>query len=273
MPTAPALHIQAETRGTVPAGTVEFALHHVNSLLRKAPEPVLFGRVKLTMAANPAVERPAIAQVNIDVNGRLIRAQAAGETMREAIQHACDRLRVRLEKVAGHRRAKGGSRPATESGGWRHQNRPAPGPPYVPQSQEERAVMRRKSYTLAAETPGQAATEADLLDYDFHLFTEKSTGEDAVIYRSGAGYRLALAYPKTRRLGLIGPSIDVIPVPAPRLTVAEATSRIEVTSEPFLFFRDADTGRGNVIYLRYDGDFGLIAPPALHQHRRGAREA
>jgi hypothetical protein len=119
----------------------------------------------------------------------------------------------------------------------------------------------------------QAAAEAELLDYDFHLFTEKSTGEDAVIHRSGAGYRLTLAYPQTRRLGLIGPSIDVIPVPAPRLTVAEAKSRLEASNEPFLFFRDAATGRGNVIYLRYDGNFGLIAPPALHQHQRGGRNA
>ena len=50
-----------------------------------ASEPVLFARVKLTMSADPAVERPAVAQVNIDLNERLIRAQAAGATMRETI--------------------------------------------------------------------------------------------------------------------------------------------------------------------------------------------
>jgi hypothetical protein len=120
--------------------------------------------------------------------------------------------------------------------------------------------MRRKSYTLAAVTPGQAAAEAELLDYDFHLFTEKSTGEDAVVYRSGTGYGLALAHSQPGRLAPIGPSIEVIPVPAPRLTVAEAVSWLAAVSEPFLFFRDAETGRGNVIYLRYDGQFGLIAP-------------
>ena len=32
----------------------------------------------------------------------------------------------------------------------------------------------------------------DLLDYDFHLFTEKGTGSAGVLYRGGAtGYRLA----------------------------------------------------------------------------------
>ena len=44
--------------------------------------------------------------------------------------------------------------------------------------------MRHKSYTPAHETPDEAAAEAELLDYDFHLFTEKSTGEDSVIYRT-----------------------------------------------------------------------------------------
>ena len=36
----------------------------------------------------------------------------------------------------------------------------------------------------------------DLLDYDFHLFTEIGTGTAGVLYRAGAtGYRLALVAP------------------------------------------------------------------------------
>ena len=264
MPTAPILQMQSETRGTVPAGAVEFAFHQISSLLRKASEPVLFGRVKLTMSADPAVELPAIAQLNLDLNGRPLRAQAAGENMREAIQRACDRLRVRLERAARHRRARQAGQAAANPATWRHQSRPSQPLPYFPRPLEERAMMRRKSYALAAETPDQAATEADLLDSDFHLFTEKSTGEDAVIYRSGSGYRLALAHPQAGRLGPVSPSIGVIPVPAPRLTVAEATGRLEATGEPFVFFRDAETDRGSLIYHRYDGHYGLIAPPAGH---------
>lgn len=94
------VRVQTETRGAVPEGAVDLAVHRVTSLLRVAPEPVLFARVTLTMSADPAVQRPAIAQVNVDVNGRLVRAQAAGETMRAAVEHACDRLRIRLERSA-----------------------------------------------------------------------------------------------------------------------------------------------------------------------------
>ena len=143
-------------------------MQQVSSLPRMAPEPVLFARVKLTMAADPAVEHPVIAQANIDLNGRLIGAQAAGQTMREAVGHACDRLRIRLGRAAQNWAAIRGGQPAGEPGEWR----------------------------LAHETPDEPAADAELVDYDFHRFTEKSTGEDSVIYRAGDGYRLALAHPR-----------------------------------------------------------------------------
>ena len=100
MADTPTAQVQAETRGPVPEDIAGFAVHRVSSLLQAASEPVLFARVKLTMSADPAVERPAIAQVSADLNGRLVRAQAAGATMREAVEHACGRLRIRLERSA-----------------------------------------------------------------------------------------------------------------------------------------------------------------------------
>jgi len=252
--------VQAETRGDVPEGAASFAVHRVSALLRMAPEPVLSARVKLTMAADPAVERPAIAQVSIDLNGRLIRAQAAGETMREATDHACDRLRIQIERAARNWAAIRGGQPVAGPGEWRHQSLSAPRLPYFPRPAEERTIVRHKSYALAHETPDEAVAEAELLDYDFHLFTEKSTGEDSVIYRSGDGYRLVLARPRTRRLGPVDPSITVSETPAPRLSMAEAIARLEAARQPFLFFVNAGTGRGNLIYHRYDGHYGLIGP-------------
>ena len=260
MANAQMVQVQTETRGAVPEGAASFAAERVSSLLQVASEPVLFARVKLTMAADPAVERPAVAQVNIDLNGRLVRAQAAGETMREAVEHACARLRIRLERVARNWAAIRGGQPAPGPGEWRHQSLPAARPPYFPRPAEERAVMRHKSYALAHETPGEAAADADLLDYDFHLFTEKSTGEDSVIWRSGDGYRLALARPRTRRLGPVDPSITVSGISAPRLLLTEAKAALEAAGQPFLFFINTETGRGNVIYHRYDGHYGLIEP-------------
>jgi hypothetical protein len=254
------VQVQTETRGGVPEGAAGFAAHQVSSLLRMAPEPVLFAQVKLIMAADPAVERPAIVQISIDLNGQLVRAQAAGETMREATYRACDRLRIRIERAARNWAAIRGSQPVSGPGEWRHQSRPAPRLPYFPRPPEERTVLRHKSYALAHETPDEAVADAELLDYDFHLFTEKSTGEDGVIYRSGHGYRLALARPRTRRLGPVDPSITVSQTPVPRLSEAEAITRLEAAGQPFLFFVNSGTGRGNLIYHRYDGHYGLIVP-------------
>jgi hypothetical protein len=52
-----------------------YAEAKVRSLGRYAPEPVLHARVRLTVHADPAVANPVIAQGNLDLNGRLVRAQ------------------------------------------------------------------------------------------------------------------------------------------------------------------------------------------------------
>ena len=59
-------------------------------------------------------------------------------------------------------------------------------PNYFPRPVDERRVIRRKSFTMAPCTLDQAAREMDLLDYDFHLFTEQGTGTAAVLYRTSA---------------------------------------------------------------------------------------
>ena len=81
-----------------------------------------------------------------------------------------------------------------------------------------------------------------------------------MIYRTPDGYRLALAHRRTGRIGKVDPSITVSQVPAARLTVTEAEDRLEAFRQPFLFFVNNQTGRGNLIYHRYDGHYGLIEP-------------
>ena len=254
------LQIRTETRGAVPEGAVGFAVQQIKSLLRIASEPVLSARVELMMAADPAVERPATAEVNIDLNGRLVRGQAAGDTMRQATEHACDRLRIRLQRAARNWAAVRGSLPSREPGEWRHQSVPAPRLPYYPRPRGEREVIQRKSYAVTGLTPDEAVADIELLDYDFYLFTEKATGEDGVMYRIRDGYRLALAHPRSGRLGPVAPSITVSNMPAPRLAVTEAIARLDATGQLFLFFVNAETGRGNLMYHRYDGHYGLTEP-------------
>jgi len=45
-----------------------------------------------------------------------------------------------------------------------------------------------------------------------------------------------------------------------RLTLVRGTARLEALGQPFLFFLSSETGRGNLIYHRYDGNYGVITP-------------
>jgi len=249
---------QVEAHGRVPDGSRELAAAKVTSLLRLASEPVLSARVTLAVSADPAVPRPAVAQATIDLNGRTVRAQASGQSMRAAIEHMAARLRVRLDRSARDWPARRGTLPV--SGEWRHESVPASRPAFFPRPATERAVIRRPCYASHPLTPEEAVAELDVLDYDFHLFTERSTGEHSVLYRLGDRYRLAQARPEPERIGPLPASVTLSEHPAPVLTLAEAISRLEWLGQPFVFFVDPETGRAGLLYHRYDGHYGLVGP-------------
>lgn len=238
----------------------ELAAAKTAALFRFASEPVLAARVTLAVSADPAVPRPAVAQATIDLNGRTIRAQAAAETMRAAIEHMTARLRVRLDRSARDWAARRGTLPVPEPGEWRHQSIPAHRLARYPRPAEARAVIPRPGYAPGPLTVAEAVAELDLLDYDFHLFTERSTGVDSVIYRVGDRYRLAQTQPKPGRLGPLPAGVTLSVRRAPVLTLTEAVARLDWLGQPFVFFVDTDTGRGALLYHRYDGHYGLIAP-------------
>ena len=111
-----AVPVRTMTHGAVPEGAQEFAVAKVRSVLGHVRRPVLSVRVTLTMSADPAVARPAAAQATIDVNGRIVRAEAAGRTMRDAIELMADRLRARLRRAVRPRFALWRHRPPLPRG-------------------------------------------------------------------------------------------------------------------------------------------------------------
>jgi ribosome-associated translation inhibitor RaiA len=94
-----AIPVRIGTHGAVPEGAQEIAVAKVRSVLQHVRRPVLAARVTLAMSADPAVACPAAAHVTIDVNGRIVRAEAVGRTMRDAIELMADRLRARLRRT------------------------------------------------------------------------------------------------------------------------------------------------------------------------------
>jgi ribosome-associated translation inhibitor RaiA len=254
-----AFDVDVTTHGQLP-GAAEYARQKIGELGRLTHRPVLHARVRLSAHRDTAVERPVLAQANLDVDGRLVRAQVQGVTAREAVDQLEARLRHRLERVAEHREARRGGQAANEPHEWRHESEPTHRPGYFPRPVDERRVMRRKSFTLSPCTVDEAAVEMDLLDYDFHLFTEKGTGAAGVLYRSGpTGYRLALVTPASPdQLAPFQLPLTISPQPVQRLTIEQASDRLGLLDLPFLFFIDSAEGRGSVLYHRYDGHYGLI---------------
>jgi hypothetical protein len=255
------LDVKVTTHGEL-LGATEYARDKIGGLGRLTHQPVLDARVKLTRHPDPAVDRPVVAQANLDVNGRLVRAQVEAYAARDAIDQLEARLRHRPERVAEHWEAKRGNVPGAGPHEWRHQSEPAHRQTYFPRPEDERRIVRRKSFTLATSTVDEAAEDMDLLDYEFHLFTETGTNQDSVLYRAGpTGYRLAQVEPvPAQRLAAFDLPLAISPQPAPRLTVEQARKRLGLLRLPFLFFVDDSAGRGNVLYHRYDGHYGLITP-------------
>ena len=92
--------MEVVTHGAVDDGALDYARRRVSDLIDQIDEPVLFVRVKLAVAGDPARERPAIAQATIDIDGDLVRAHVSAHELREAVDLLQRRLHDRLEHRA-----------------------------------------------------------------------------------------------------------------------------------------------------------------------------
>ncbi|HLT69184.1 MAG TPA: sigma 54 modulation/S30EA ribosomal C-terminal domain-containing protein [Acidimicrobiales bacterium] len=250
--------VEVVTRGDVPSTAKEYALDKVRRALRLVDEPVLHARITLRQAPDPAVERPSRAKVTLDVNGKLLRADVAAHDMQAAIDLMDERLRDRLHHRAEREKALRSMATAPDTVTWQRPERPG----YVELPPEEREVVRRKTYALEEMTVDEAVFDLDTLDIDFYLFQELATGDDAVVHRlpEDGGYGLRRTVAATDELPPTAVEVTLDPRPAPELRLEDAIEWLQVSDEPFLLFRNADTGRGNVLYRRYDGHYGLVTP-------------
>jgi ribosomal subunit interface protein len=247
--------IDVVVRGPVLDRDAVFARSKVEHVIHYSNHPVLTAKVVLTAEENPALERPARVEASLDVNGTQVRAHAIAADMIGALDLLEDRLRQNLVQFQDRERTRHRWIGVAGEHQWRHGDLPTQRGASFPRSPQEREVVRRKTFALAPVTPDEAAFEMGLLGHDFYLFTDSRTGKDAVVFRDGDG-RFAI-----RGEVVVDPeSAAVVEMvgEAPTLTEAEAVSRLDLSGEPFVFFVDAETGRGRVLYIRYDGHYGLI---------------
>jgi hypothetical protein len=255
------IDVDVTTRGDLP-GAADYARDKIGKLGRLTHGPVHRATVKLSQPLGSSVQRPVVAQANLDIGGRLVRAQVEGATSREAVDRLDAALRRRLECAAEHEEARRGSLPPAGPHERPHESASARRHTYFPRAAEERRVIRRKSFAMRPCTVDEAIAEMELLGYDFHLFIEEGTAASAVVYRGGpTRYRVALVAPAlTNQLRPFDQPVTVSPQPTPCLTESEAMERLGLLGLPFLFYIDADHGCATILYHRYDGHYGLITP-------------
>jgi ribosome-associated translation inhibitor RaiA len=253
--TLPPVSVETVARGPVPDTAMGYAVSKVDHVIGLASHPVLAAKVVLTRSQDPAMERSARAEASLDVNGTQVRAHATASDLTGAVDLLEEKLRENLVQHQDRERTRHRWIGVASKHQWRHGDLPATQQHHFRRPASEREIVRRKTFALAPMTPDEAAYEMELLGHDFYLFTDSRSGKDAVVYRDGEG-RFAIrgeAVPtveSARLVEMLGS--------APALTESEAVTRLELGGEPFVFYLDPETGRGRVLYIRYDGHYGLI---------------
>jgi ribosome-associated translation inhibitor RaiA len=253
--------VEVVARDTRAEAARDYAERKVRAVVEAIGEPILHARVKLSIAPDPAVERPARAEAALDVNGQLVRARVAAHSLHEAVDLLEPRLRGRVAHAAERVRTLHLRPPETPSGEWRHGQVSTNRPAWYERPPDEREVVRRKSFALDELTIDEAALDMEMLDLDFYVFFELATGVDAVLHRRPDG-RLGLRRLHPVDLPAVAEAVEVVlePEAAPALALDDAVEWLDVAGDPFVFFRSQETGRANVVYRRYDGHYGLITP-------------
>lgn len=256
-----AMEVQVTSRGAVAEHARRAAQEKLAELDRFVQGPLRDARVVLVQEPNPRIPEPAHAEAEVVLQGRPVRARAAAETMEAAVDEVAERLQRNLRRYV-ERMIEGQRVPAeAATGEWRHGSWSPPRPPGFRRPVDEREVVRRKSFAVASMSLAEAAAALDALDHAFFLFSDADSGADCVLYRHDDG-RLALILPPG------APEPDEPAVAVERCRISEpidldtALVAMDDFGHRFLFFIDSASGRGNVVYLRYDGDYGLIETAA-----------
>jgi hypothetical protein len=109
----------------------------------------------------------------------------------------------------------------------------------------------------------EAADEMDQLDHGFFLYLDADHDLDRVVYRNGdgdGGLHVLPAVPGEDLPGDTRPPILPSTQVMSHLPLEEAEALLDETDDPFVFFAFPGSDRGQVLYRRFDGHYGLVTP-------------
>lgn len=252
---SPPAEVQVSSRGDVPQEMREYAERKIHEVYRFTTEPIRSTRVVLTLSHDPARQKPAVVETSMDFDRSRVRSQAAASEMDAAIEMAADRLGDSLRQHHERELTRHRWLATPEAHEWRHGAEPAPYVDHFRRPVQEREIVRRKTFGITPMTVDEAAFDMTQMDYRFYLFVDVDSGRDALVHRTpDGGYALAgdVTAPKATAVRVTYEG------PAPTMTEEEAREHLDIGGEPFVFYVDRETGRGRVLYVRYDGHYGLV---------------
>jgi ribosome-associated translation inhibitor RaiA len=252
--------VEVTVVGEIPQKQVEAARERIASLSRYAGQPLMGAR--LTLRRGPGrSNNPYVAHASVLFDGRVIAAHTAGPTPTEAADAAAEGLQRQLRRVVDSEVALRNEPAAIEQALAALEPERSHRPEARLKPPEERAIVRRRTYAGRPEATLEAVADMLDLDEEFHLFRHVRTGEDVVVYRRDDG-RIGLIFPPGSPLADEGDDI-VVAEPSrysSPLALDTARAEMDLLNHRFLYFIDAEDGRGKVLYLRHDGDYGLVVP-------------
>ena len=243
-------------RGDVPETMITYAREKLLGAVDQTSKSVRGSEARLDAHADPAREARNHVEMTADLDGDVVRARYTAPTISEAIDGAASRLRRRVQ--AAEDRPEALRLRHREGDSWHHGDALTGRPPYFPRPRDERTLVRRKTFAMRPESIEEALFDLEVLDHDFFLFVHDETGAEAVVHRVDGGYGLLQRVPTPEAVRRAGAPLRVGASPA-TTTVEQAMTVLDESGAPFEFFVDEASGRGAVVYRRYDGHYGLVA--------------
>ncbi|WP_435743006.1 ribosome hibernation-promoting factor, HPF/YfiA family [Nocardioides sp. SYSU DS0663] len=169
------------------------------SRLEKHDHRIMRVHVEVDCEPNPRQhDRSVHVELTAFSKGPVIRAEAAAEDKRAALDLALDKMAAQMRRAADRRRVHRGQKTPVSVGQALAGLEPAPEPAAEPESDgagQERhvgpiavmgdgpLVVREKTHPASPMTLDQALYEMELVGHDFYLFVDKESERPSVVYR------------------------------------------------------------------------------------------
>ncbi|MEM8748015.1 MAG: hypothetical protein AAGF91_15045 [Actinomycetota bacterium] len=246
------------TSGVVTDGEQSRAVDAVSAALADIDRPVRRCVIRLEHRTDPHHVRRAVARLSVDLDGRRVQSHAEDESVDQAATTAANKLHERLRKLVDKvqdARRHGDRLTSLDEDQRAHV-------PTVERDDSEREVVARHHQGPPDATLDEAAFDLDALGYRFHVFVDVSSGDDALVRYDESDelvVQFASGPPDTYGQDPVAVSVRLDERPAPELDLVSAREMLHVGEIDHVFFRDTATGRGAILYRRYDGHDGLVS--------------